>query len=297
MTTHHIITVEEVHAMKKVKQVNGYAIYQATTQRDADNYNCQVGSYNIYIAQDIRDYGLTNSYPEYDNVDSLAVAIAYCNGSRYAVAVALADELSSSTVQDMDLVLEIERRLDAGDALNTVRRCYDRENDILYSSISDAIDHGFDPYREDFDPYEDHPAVGYDEDGDPHVVEDGCEWDEDDLDPDAVIDALAAGELDDAPRSHASYAVLQDPDDGQYHTIAAPCTEGLDTQERRDDWLLATVAKHHAFSDCGGYDVVEVVVDGRRVEYVGWQPGMLYEFADCETGEIVWSRHFPEWDH
>ena len=168
--------------MKKVKQANGYIVYQATTQRDADNYNCQVGNYNIYIAQDIRDFGLGNSYPEYEDVDSLAVALVYCNGSHYAVAVALADELSSSTVQDMDLVLEIERRLDEGEALNTIRRCYDRENDRLYASISDAIDHGFDPYANgiDFDPYEDHPAMAYDEDGELHVVEDEDEWSDDD---------------------------------------------------------------------------------------------------------------------
>ena len=284
--------------MKKVKQANGYIVYQATTQRDADNYNCQVGNYNIYIAQDIRDFGLTNCYPEYEDVDSLAVALVYCNGSHYAVAVALADELSSSTVQDMDLVLEIERRLDEGEALNTIHRCYDRENDILYASISDAIDHGFDPYANgiDFDPYEDHPAMAYDEDGELHVIDDEDEW-SDDEDPDQVIEDLAAGKLDDAPRSNASYAVLQDPDDGQYYTIAAPCTESLDTQERRDDWLLLTVAKHIAFSDCGGYDVIEVVVDGRRVEYSGWQPGMLIEFIDCETGEFVWDCCRPDWDH
>lgn len=179
--------------MKKVKQVNGYAIYQAATQRDADNYGCQVGNFNIYIAQDIRDFGLVNNYPEYEDVDSLAAAIAYCSGSRYAVAVALADELNDSTVQDMDLVLEIEHRLDAGDALNTVRRCYDRENGILYSSISDAIDHGFDPYAEiDFDPYEDHPAMARDEDGKLHVIED-----DDDLADDDLSDDELDGDLED----------------------------------------------------------------------------------------------------
>jgi len=383
--------------MKRIKSVNGYTIYEATTQRDADNYNCSIGNYNIYLSTDIRDFGLRNSYPEYEDIDSLAVALAMCSASHYGVAVALADELSDSTVQDMDLTLEIERRLESGEALETIRRCYDRENGILYTSISDAIDHGYDPYSTDFDPYEDHPAVGYDEDGRPHIVEDECEWDDDDLDgdlEDVLEAAMADGDLDPYPddydyeetellcramiaagygfmgtdrqgellrfadgnlqnfyftdwpevrewlegvvfddpdvgdaverilhperfstteqcpvdpepeeepkqerRSHASYAVLQDPDDGQYYTISAPSTEGFDTQARRDDWLLCAVAKHHAFNDCGGYDVVEVVVDGRRVEYVGWQPGMLFEFVDCETDEIVWSASFPEWDH
>lgn len=279
--------------MKRIKSVNGYTIYQATTQRDADNYGCDIGSYNIYLSSDIRDFGLTNSYPEYDNLDSLAYALVVCNSSRYAVAAALADELSQSTAQDMDLTLAIEQRLDAGEAVSYVRDCYDPETGILHAEPAEN------PY------YLDSDHTWLDDVVEQYVADchadDDDELADDDVDPDAVIDALAAGELDDAPkqepRSHASYAVLRDPDDDQYYTIAAPCTEGLDTQERRDDWLLATVAKHIAFSDCGGYDVIEVVVDGRRVEYVGWQPGMLYEFADCETGEIIWSVHFPEWDH
>jgi len=560
--------------MKRIKSVNGYTIYEATTQRDVDNYNCEIGNYNVYISTDIRDYGLTCSYPEWENEDSLAVCIARCAGSHYAVAAALADELSDSTVQDMDLTLEIERRLESGEALNTIRQCYDRETGRLYSSISEAINAGYDPYMDelsalDSDPYDvlGDSAEGFDPDGlldegdledvleaamaepklDPMVeaildreledddsdhggvdfpgetvrdfiasaegddwyptmdelsdamklcgvrlsgptepslydqvharfderdyhdrarftahlaeiadelgltqeqvdgftsdwelwfeaavpvyhsnalLEEGCfsvdpsldmyreelaagvgseetcneietcgiwgravleigyadielnitrpegnrivaeyfcclkqadgDWfDHGYIDREADIDWTAdnwqdllhdhmrrtllelsaydpdmdfstpfvdteytawAGlyEAEQCPveeepepeeepkqerRSHASYAVLQDPDDGQYYTISAPSSEGFDTQARRDDWLLCTVAKHHAFNDCGGYDVLEVVVDGRRVEYVGWQPGMLYEFADCETGEIVWSASFPEWDH
>jgi hypothetical protein len=35
---------------------------------------------------------------------------------------------------------------------------------------------------------------------------------------------------------------------------------------------------------------------GKELHYVGWQPGMLYEFAD-KKGNIIWSASFPEWDH
>ena len=147
-TTHHII--EEVHIMKKVKQVNGYTIYQAVSTRDADNHNCHVGSYNIYLSSDIRDFGLTNSYPEWEDEDSLAVAIARCKGSNYAVAVALADELSDSTIQDMDLCLEIERRLDAGDSINGIIDCYDRETGRLYATVSEAIAAGYEPFMDDY---------------------------------------------------------------------------------------------------------------------------------------------------
>ena len=368
--------------MKKIKQVNGYAIYQAATQRDADNHNCQVGNYNIYIAQDIRDFGLSNCYPEYEDIDSLTTAIVYCKGSRYAVAVALADELSSSTVQDMDLVLEIERRLDAGEAVNTIRRCYDRESDRLYASIDEAIADGFDPYAEiEFDPYEDHPAVAYDEDGRPHVVEDDCEWDDDDVDPDQVIEDLAAGKLDDSNLDYdyeetellaramraAGYGylgldrtgelcftdenlqnirfaawpdvrtwlegvVFDDPDVSDAverilhpeHFAAAPKQERrshasyyvIETCDSDCQWLTCTVnrpadlsddqyrklffrkmAERVAFSDCSDDSLDEIVFDGERVEYVGWQPGMLIEFRSCETGEIVYSGSFPEWDH
>lgn len=117
------------HNMKRIKSINGYTIYEATTQRDADSYNCEIGNYNIYLSSDIRDFGLTNSYPEYDDVDSLSAAIAMCSGSRYAVACALAEEISGSTAQDMDLVLEIERRLEAGESLQEVAASFDVYDD------------------------------------------------------------------------------------------------------------------------------------------------------------------------
>jgi hypothetical protein len=121
--------------MKKIKQINGYAIYQAVTARDEENYNCHVGNYNIYISQDIRDFGLTNSYPEWEDEDSLAVAIARCNGSQYAVAVALADELSSSTIEDVALEFEIETRLDAGQSVDYIRDHYDLDEECFTDDL------------------------------------------------------------------------------------------------------------------------------------------------------------------
>lgn len=113
--------------MKRIKTVNGFAIYQAISKRDAENYGCEVGNFNLYLASDIRDYGLSCSYPEFENVDSMAVALEQANGSNFAVAEALADELSDSTIQDMDLVLEIERRLDDGQTVEAIRESYDTE--------------------------------------------------------------------------------------------------------------------------------------------------------------------------
>ena len=113
--------------MKRICSVNGYTIYGATSARDEANYNCHVGSYNIYLSSDIRDYGLSYSYPEYEDIDSLSVAKAMCDASKYAVASDLAEEISGSTAQDMDLVLEIERLLESGLSIEEVRDRFDED--------------------------------------------------------------------------------------------------------------------------------------------------------------------------
>ena len=115
--------------MKRIKSVNGYTIYQSVTARDEENYGCSVGSYNIYLSSDIRDYGLSYSYAEYDDIETLAEAINICNGSQFAIAAALAEEISGSTAQDMELVLAIEARLDAGEALNDIRADYLKDDE------------------------------------------------------------------------------------------------------------------------------------------------------------------------
>ena len=60
---------------------------------------------------------------------------------------------------------------------------------------------------------------------------------------------------------------------------------------------LYAASKLLAFDDCCPVDVDVIVVEGREVKYCGWQPGMVYEFYDCETKGIVWSCDFPQWDH
>lgn len=335
--------------MKRIKAINGYTIYQATAQRDADNYNCEIGEYSIYLSTDIRDFGLANSYPEYDRVDSLSAAVAMCNGSCYAVAVELAEELSDSTVQDMDLVLEIERRLEAGEALETVRDSYD----IDEQRFVDPQDPDFEEIPDDETALMDYELLAvrpgdylYQPSGIVRVISVNRSGSYPSFEveyPNGTRGSLGAlhasrmlcvtkystGELREAaaklweslaPRpfdlpvpddeidfdedkpceirvSRASYAVLRDPDDGQYITLGAPYNDGLDTQKKRNDWLLCTVARHLAFSDCGGWELDELVIDGEQIKYVGWQPGMLYEFQSVATGQIVWSQSFPQWDH
>ena len=60
--------------------------------------------------------------------------------------------------------------------------------------------------------------------------------------------------------------------------------------------MMRKVCQIIAFSDCTDERVTKIIYKGREIEYVGWQPGMKYEFADS-NGVVVWSASFPEWDH
>jgi hypothetical protein len=62
--------------------------------------------------------------------------------------------------------------------------------------------------------------------------------------------------------------------------------------------LCYKASQFYAWSDCDDtYKIVEIMCDGRELEYVGWQPGMLFEYRDVESGEIVASAEHWEWDH
>ena len=57
-------------------------------------------------------------------------------------------------------------------------------------------------------------------------------------------------------------------------------------------------AKFYAFDDLDDtYRIEEIMCDGHELGYLGWQPGMLFEFKDYTTGAIVYSAEFPQWDH
>ena len=62
--------------------------------------------------------------------------------------------------------------------------------------------------------------------------------------------------------------------------------------------LCYKASQFYAWTDCDDtYEIVEIMCDGRKLEYVGWQPGMLFEYRDVESGEIVASAEHWEWDH
>jgi hypothetical protein len=61
--------------------------------------------------------------------------------------------------------------------------------------------------------------------------------------------------------------------------------------------LCYKASQFYAWADCDDtYEIVEIRCDGRELEYVGWQPCMLFEFVN-EEGDVVYSAEFPQWDH
>ena len=62
--------------------------------------------------------------------------------------------------------------------------------------------------------------------------------------------------------------------------------------------LCYKASQFYAWSDCDDtYRIEEIMCDGHELEYVGWQPCMLFEFKDLITGEIVYSAEHMQWDH
>ena len=62
--------------------------------------------------------------------------------------------------------------------------------------------------------------------------------------------------------------------------------------------LCYKAAQMYAWSDCDDtYAIEEIMCDGVKLEYVGWQPCMLFEFREVESRKIVYSAEHPEWDH
>lgn len=82
--------------------------------------------------------------------------------------------------------------------------------------------------------------------------------------------------------------ILKDLNDGEI------CTETFDSM----DDMLHRVSFMHAFSDCDdSFQILKVEWDGREIRYMGWQPGMKYEYYWADNGESMWVNYYPGWDH
>lgn len=101
----------------------------------------------------------------------------------------------------------------------------------------------------------------------------------------------------------ASLAVLKNSfyDENTYIKLRDRETGAIEMKyfEKGDIGALCYKASQlYAWSDCDDtYEIVEIMCDGRKLEYVGWQQGMLFEYRDVESGEIVASAEHWEWDH
>ena len=62
------------------------------------------------------------------------------------------------------------------------------------------------------------------------------------------------------------------------------------------DKFFTEVSNIIAFGDCTNYTVTSICFDGKEIEYVGWQPGMKFEYKDFD-GNTVWVGVFEDWDH
>ena len=96
--------------MKRIKNMNGYAIYQAVA-RDVGKYGAEEGTFYVYFSSDIRDYGLANSEPEFEGLGTLEAAEGCCTGN-YAKAREIVE--SRTTAASFEEIAEVEAQLDAG---------------------------------------------------------------------------------------------------------------------------------------------------------------------------------------
>lgn len=62
------------------------------------------------------------------------------------------------------------------------------------------------------------------------------------------------------------------------------------------DHVLTEASRMYSFADCTGIEVIEVVHEGKKYFYEGWEPGMQFIFRNSDH-DIVWNRSFPQWDH
>lgn len=98
---------------KRIKAINGYTIYQLS-ERDVNNefYNAEPGNYVIYLSSDIREYGRTNSTPEYEDIETLNECFEICDGVT-AIAYEIAgDGASIETIDAVENVINDAREND-----------------------------------------------------------------------------------------------------------------------------------------------------------------------------------------
>lgn len=126
--------------MKKIKAINGYTIYQATT-RDESKYNVTEGYFYLYFSSDIRDYGLSNSEYDYE-AGSIEEATEFATGTNYAIAKEIVEE--TTTAASFEEILEVEQKLNDGMSREEIEEEIEEEPiecTALEAKIQNAIDY------------------------------------------------------------------------------------------------------------------------------------------------------------
>lgn len=60
--------------------------------------------------------------------------------------------------------------------------------------------------------------------------------------------------------------------------------------------FLTKISHIICFSDCSNDSILDIYYDGEKLEYVGWQSNMLFEYLN-KSGKTIWSNTFPQWNH
>ena len=85
----------------------------------------------------------------------------------------------------------------------------------------------------------------------------------------------------------APFYLTYEDEEGTVHTVFAGSFKGIMNKASR----LAV------FSDCFPISNLLVHAGNRTFKYYGWIPDMEVIFFEPATGEIVWDKFYPKWDH
>lgn len=121
--------------MKRIKAINGYTIYEAT-KKDVEKYNVLEGYFYIYFSSDIRDYGLNNSYFDWE-AGSIEEAVNWCSGNNYAIAREIVE--AGTTCATFEEIERVEAQLNAGTTADEIEAAREALDDCeAVSAIKDG---------------------------------------------------------------------------------------------------------------------------------------------------------------
>ena len=101
-----------------------------------------------------------------------------------------------------------------------------------------------------------------------------------------IVDFKSANDVRKTSTVSNTYFAYYD-EDNCLHTVSK---KNWDVNE-----FFREVSHKIAFGDLDCTEVDAICLNGRKVEYVGWQPNMLFTYEI--NGMSIWEASFPEWDH